>query len=52
MESLDRLAGMEIDSSSHETYDDFVTDLLANPLSFEDLLSQYADLFDFSDDEF
>lgn len=51
MDSLDRLAGMEIDSTSSEIYDDFVTDLLANPLSFDNLLSQYAEIFDFSDDE-
>lgn len=51
MDSLDRLAGMEIDSTSSEIYDDFVTDLLANPLSFDNLLSQYAEIFDFNDDE-
>lgn len=51
MDSLDRLAGMEIDSTSSELYDDFVTDLLANPLSFDNLLSQYAEIFDFSDEE-
>ncbi len=51
MDSLDRLASMEIDYASAEMYDDFVTDLLANPLSFDNLLSQYAELFDFSDDE-
>lgn len=51
MDSLDRLAGMDIDSSSSELYDGFVSDLLAHPLSIDDLISQYAEIFDFSDDE-
>lgn len=51
VDSLDRLAGMDIDSSSSELYDGFVSDLLAHPLSIDNLISQYAEIFDFSDDE-
>lgn len=50
MESLDRLSSMDIDTASTETYDSFVEDLLSNPLAFDDLLAQYADLFDFDSD--
>lgn len=45
-DSLSRLAGMDIDTTSTELYEDFVDDLLANPESFENLLAQYEDLFD------
>lgn len=51
MDTLDRLSGMDIDMSSTEIYDNFVEDLLANPASFDDILSQYADLFDFQSDD-
>lgn len=50
VDSLDRLSGMDIDMSSMETYDNFVDDLLANPSAFDDILCQYADLFDFQSD--
>lgn len=51
VDSLDRLSSMDIDMSSMETYDNFVDDLLANPSAFDDILCQYADLFDFQSDD-
>ena len=51
VDSLDRLSGMDIDMSSTETYDNFVDDLLANPSAFDDILCQYADLFDIQSDD-
>ena len=52
MESLGRLSDMDIDTVSVETYDSFVEDLLSDPLSFDELLIQYSDLFDlFETDE-
>lgn len=49
IESLDRLSDMDIDTASAETYDSFIEDLLSNPSSFDQLLTQYSDLFDLSD---
>lgn len=51
MDSLNRLSNMDIDISSTEEYDHFVEDLLADPSSFEELLTQYADLFDCMSEE-
>lgn len=51
VDSLDRLSGMDIDMSSMETYDNFIDELLANPSAFDDILCQYADLFDFQSDD-
>lgn len=51
MADLDRLSAMEIDTTSSAVYDNFVDDLLADPLSMDDLMAQYADLFDTPDDD-
>lgn len=50
MESLERLSSMDINMVSTETYDSFVENLLSAPLTLDDLLIQYADLFDFDSD--
>lgn len=51
IDSLGRLSSMDIDMSSMETYDNFVDDLLANPSAFDDILCQYADIFDIQSDD-
>lgn len=50
-DSIARLADMDINIDSIDTYNSFVDELLANPNSFDSLLDQYADLFDFSSDD-
>ncbi len=45
IETLHRLSGMDIDISRHDEYSNFVEELLDNPSSFDDLVTQYEDLF-------